>query len=112
MGHDVKITKNRYGSYFLETEGASCSVSLWPLRALHLGSLLTKPEYRKQGHASALLEVAKQIARHMDLELELTANPFDDKPLGLDELIKFYQSHGFMTEKMYGDYACAMRWKL
>lgn len=60
---------------------------------VYIEALYVSPKYRGEGLASKLLH--KAVDKYKNKELQLTADPFKDRPLSVHKLKKFYTSHGF-----------------
>lgn len=61
--------------------------------AIEVFFLYVDVNHRGKGYGRKLMETV--IARHPDAVLDLTAEPFVDKPMDKEQLIKFYESLGF-----------------
>ena len=60
-----------------------------------VSGLYVDPAYRGEGLASRLLEEMER--RHRGQTLRLRARPYKDKPLSTEELMKVYESMGYMS---------------
>lgn len=60
---------------------------------VYIEALYVSPKYRGEGLASKLLR--KAVDKYKNKEIQLTADPFKDRPLSVHKLKKFYTSHGF-----------------
>jgi len=58
-----------------------------------LKGLKVDPEHRGQGYATKLLEHA--LEKYKDQQLSMRAKPYDDKPVDVEALKRFYQRYGF-----------------
>lgn len=55
------------------------------------------PKYRKKGYANKLMESVIKHVKRSKYNIKLKAEPFDDKPLTILQLKKFYKSFGFIN---------------
>lgn len=68
--------------------------------------LYVRPEDRKKGIATQLLQRAMGIAKELDLPMVLSIGAYADKPMTNKQLSKFYRKLGFT--RTYYSY---MRWE-
>ena len=81
---------------------ASCSVCRYSNgRAMFLASLYCPAEWRRQGHATRVLPLAKEVAHTNGLPLFLTAAPFADAEMSVKETEAFYERNDFEVVSRY-----------
>src|ERR1035441_7372251 len=61
--------------------------------------LWVSPEHRRKGIGTQL--VRNVIGRYGNHDFRLKVNPFEDKPVTLHALIRFYAGLGFLIDKSY-----------
>jgi GNAT superfamily N-acetyltransferase len=96
----MKPTKGEVVTYTigLKYKSAKLEITVW--EEDNLGSLSDVfADYRRRGHATALLTRAIAMTDSMKLNLILEAFPFGDGPkMNLPELTEFYRKFGFELE--------------
>ncbi len=55
-------------------------------------------EYRKQGYGREILMAAIKEAKEINDTVKIIAHEYDSDVIGIDELVRFYESCGFKVE--------------
>lgn len=86
------------GEYSLEHGNVKLGLDIMSSQKIYLRNLHVDKKYRGIGLASKTVELLKKLADKHGVQIELDAGSDDDSGLTTDQLIKWYQRHGFKPE--------------